>query len=282
MKQKLALKTISKLLTFAAFSFAISNSAYGKTFCTGLSKRYQEKISRKFNQNPFLLVESFLNIPESADFQNDSHSQNNLITASFDINRLYKANHRNLKSKAVSKVLFDWVRTQYFTNYDKSISSKNSYLYSKNQDLLNTKELNQMSNSISVATGIQQQACTKEEARFLACKSLFVVTAQSAPAVSCKQKNLRSAFETKFYLTFSKRYGFKILDISIAGKRIVLDSIKHMMSLKKKGFNKNALASHLSTLASEPNTFKFKKQIHTQKFLATLKTADPDRLPSSL
>ncbi len=282
MKQKLTLKLISKSLILIAVSFTLSSNASAKTYCNGLSKNYQKKVSKRFKQNPFLFVESFLNFPESTGFQNDSYSQNDLITAGFDVNRIYNANHRNLKSKAISKVLFDWVRTQYFTNYTKNLSHKNNYLYNKSKDLLNDKERSQMSDSVGVATGIRQKACTKEESKFLGCRSVYIITTQSAPAVSCKQKDLRSALETQFFLTFSKKYGFKILDISIAGKRIVLDSMKHMMSLKKKGFNKNAIASHISTLAKDPNTFKFKKQSHTRKFLANLKKVDSDRLPSSL
>lgn len=256
--------------------------SYNK-YCEGFSKSYQNKVASKFKQNPFFLVESFLNLQQIKGYQNDSLSQNTLIIASFDINKLYRSNRNNFKSKVISKIFFDWVRTQYFNNLKKNFSSKSNYLLKKNSDLLTKKERIQMSSNISVAKGIKQQKCTQQEASLLGCKNVYIITAQTAPSISCKDSSLEKAFESKFYLTFSKKYGFKIIDISIVGKRIVLDSIKHMLSLKNKGFNKNAIASHISMLATDPNTFKFpKRQTHTKKFLADLKRNNQNRLPSSL
>lgn len=272
-----------KALGLLALCLSLPTSAYSANFCTKLSKKYQNKISKKFNQSPFLLVESFLNLPLDKTIKNNTNAQNNLIVASFDINRIYKSNIVNFKSKALSKVLFDWVRTQYFSNVSKNFYQKSDHLLKKNIDLLNLNERNQMSLQKIFATKINKRKCSAEEAQLLGCKSTYVITAQSAAALSCREKKLKDAFETKFYLSFSKRYGFKILDISIAGKRIVLDSMRHMISLKGKGFNTNAITSHIATLALDPNTFKLpKKQINTKVFLASIKKVDPDRLPSSL
>ncbi len=273
----------SKSLVLIIFSLFLSNLSEAKTFCTKLSKSYKNKISKKFKQDPFFLVESFLKIPQNSNFDNTPSSQNKLLTHSFDLNRIQISIQKNLKSKAISKILFDWIRTQYFSSYDKNLSKKTEYLLEENRYLLTKKERLSITNSLRLSTGITQKSCSKEERLLLRCKSLYVITVQNTPAVSCKNKNLKQAFETKFYLTFSKKYGFKILDISLLGKRITLNSIKHMVSLKKKGFNKSAVASHISLLSNNPNTFQFpKKQVNTANFLATLQNKSPTRLPASL
>lgn len=213
----------------------------------------------------------------------DVDSQNLLMKSGFDVSRIYKSNIKNFKSKALSQNLFDWVRTQYFGNLEKSLYSKNKQLLRENTDLFSSREQQQMSSTQSYATSISPYKCSKKEAQLLGCKNSYIVTAQTAAAVSCKDKKIKPAFESHFYLTYSKKYGFKILDVAISGKRIVLDSLKHMMSLKRKGFNKTAIASHISILSEQANTFKLpRKQVNTKRFLATFKNADPDRLPSSL
>ncbi len=273
----------NNFLILVALGLFLPDFSQAKTFCTKLSKSYKNEISKKFKQDPFFLVESFLKIPESSKFNNSVLLKNKLLTGSFDLSRIQKSTQTNLKSKAISNVFFDWIRTQYFSSYDKNLSEKNDHLLEKNRYFLTKQELFDTANSLRFSTGIEKKSCSNEERFLLRCKKLYVIKVQNTPAVSCKNKNLQKAFEAKFYLTFSRKYGFKILDISLFGKRIVLDSMKHMFSLKSKGFNNSAIVSHISLLSNSPNTFRFpKRQVNTSTFLATLKNKGSTRLPASL
>lgn len=236
-----------------------------------------------FGQSPFDLVDSFLKVQNEPEVKNNIKNKNSLLTASFDISKIYKTNIKLFKSKALSPLVFDWIRTQYFASSEKNIFDKSNSLISKNIDLLSSSELTTVKNGSHYAKSFKSRNCTRQESKLLGCQRLYIITAQNSPEISCKKKERISSFESTFYLTFSKRYGFKIIDVAVSGKRIVLDSMKHLVHLKNKGFNKNAIRSQLTMLAADAKTFKLpRRQISTRKFLAKVRKNSSDRMPSSL
>ena len=282
MKLKSYLRKISIFLIFLHFS----NVAYGQ-YCNHLSTSYKNQLNRSFKQSPIDFIQTFLKASSSQETLSDSQNQNALVSASFDIKNLYVSNAKNFKSKIITNTFFDWVRTQYFGNLNKNYLQKKDYLLSKNFDLLTDLERTQLKNFKPLITSFEKRNCTKKEETLLGCKkSIFKMTVQVMPEISCKKRNLRKAFETDFLLTYSSRYGFKVLDLKLSGKRIVMNSMEHMTALQQKGFNKNAIASRLSLLSKNGKTFRLpKRQINTKKFLAKFqrnKIQNTDRVPASL
>lgn len=213
--------------------------------------------------------------------------QNALLAASFDIKSLYKSNAKNFKSKVLSNIFFDWVRTQYFGNLDKNYLQKKNYLLSKNFDLLTSLEREQMKSFTPLITSFEQRGCTKKESQLLGCsKNLFKVGVQLIPEISCKKKEIKNAFNTEFFLTYSSKYGFKILDLKLSGKRIVMDTVDYMFNLQLSGFNKSAISTRLQLLSKNKKTFRIpRRQINTKRFLAKFQRkndSNEERIPASL
>ena|GEM_PF-2824123 len=278
---------LKKSIFFSAFIFSplLSLNAYAVTnnYCSKIPGVYGKKLARTYKQNPIEFLEQLLKA--SSDQVSKSANQNELISASFDLRRIYRANSRSFKSKIITNSLFDWVRTQYFGNLQSNYLDKNAYLLKKNHDLLSESERWNMKNFKPQWTSIEKVRCTKKEISLLGCyKSMIKVSLQFLPEVSCKTRDLKKAFETDFYLTYNSKYGFKVLDLNFAGKRLVMDSVEMMLSLKKDGFNKNAIARHLNVLSLGSKTFKIpRKQVHSGRFLANYgKQANDERLPASL
>lgn len=271
-------------LVLICSSFVSSNSRAAKSnYCSKVPSAYGKKLAKSFQQNPIVFLEQFLKA--SSEEVKKPTDQNELISASFDLRKVYRANAKSFKSRIITNSLYDWVRTQYFGNLKSNYLSKNEYLLKRNHDLLSTSERLNMKNFKPQWTSIERVRCTKKETSLIGCnKSMFKVTLQFLPEVSCKKRDLKKAFEADFYLTYSTRYGFKVLDINLSGKRLVLDSVEMMLSLKKDGFNKNAIARHLNVLSLGTKSFKIpKKQVHSGRFLATFgKELSEERLPASL
>lgn len=273
------------LLGLISTSFLISSSSYAVTnnYCSKVPNSYGRKLARSYKQNPIKFLEEFLKA--SNDTASDQNSQNKLISASFDLRKVYRANAKSFKSKIITNSLFDWIRTQYFGNLKSNYLDKNDYLLKQKYDLLTQTEKLNMKNFKPLWTSIEKVQCSKKETALLGCsKGMFKVSLQLSPEVSCKTKDLKKAFEVDFYLTFHSKYGFKVLDLNLAGKRIVMDSVDMMLSLKKDGFNKTAISRQLNVLSLGSNTFKIpRKQVHSGRFLANFgKKAKSERQPASL
>jgi len=211
--------------------------------------------------------------------------QNQVIASSFDLRKVYVANFLSFKSKVISNSLFDWVRTQYFGNLKSNYLITNDFLLRKNQDLLSKSEFLNMKNFTPQWSAVQKVRCSRKERSRLGCgKGMLKVTLQLLPEVTCKKRQLKKAFEADFYLTYSSRLGFKILDLKLSGKRMVLDSIEMMLGLQEDGFNKDAITKRLNLLSLGQKTFRLpKKQIHSGRFLATFqKKSLEERMPASL
>ena len=132
---------------------------------------------------------------------------------------------------------------------------------------------------------MEKLKCSKQESMLLGCKKdIYKLSLQFSPEVSCKSKSLKKAFEGHFYLSYNKKYGFKILDVKFSGKRLVMSSLEMMDSLKKNGFNKVAISQHLNLLSSHGKTFRLpKRRVRTRDFLAKFnKPISDNRVPASL
>jgi hypothetical protein len=266
-------------------SFLTSAHSYAATnnYCSKVPGVYGERLAKSFKQNPIEFLEQLLKASSKESL--NSEKQNELISASFDLRKVYRANAKSFKSKIITNSLFDWVRTQYFGNLNNNYINKNKYLLNKNHDLLTESERLNMKSFKPQWTSIEKVRCTKKETALLGCyKSMFKVTLQFLPEVSCKKRDLKKAFEADFYLTYHSKYGFKVLDLNLSGKRLVMDSVEMMLSLKKDGFNKNAIARHLGVLSVGSKSFKIpRKQVHSGRFLATFgKEVSEERQPASL
>jgi len=274
---------LASSLTACILISTSSASARNQNFCYFLSSNQILKTTKRYNQNPVELLEHL--IQASNQEKNTQQQQNKLLAASFDIQKIYQTNARVFKSRTITNSLFDWVRLQFFGNLKSNYKSRSEHLLKKNYDLLTPRERKNMQNLTPRWTGVKKMRCSRTEKNLLGCNgTLLQVSAQFLPEVSCKSKSLKTAFTAHFYLTHHHKYGFRILDIKLAGKRLVLDSLNMMASLKKEGFNKSAIIKHLDVLTQGKKSFKVpKRQVHSGNYLARYRAKiDKDRIPASL
>jgi len=276
-------KTFLCVALLLGFVFTSTAQARSRNYCTKVSRSQSRKLTQGFKQSPIVFLNQFLQA--SIQQMENPKGRNQVIASSFDLRKVYIANFLSFKSKVISNSLFDWVRTQYFGNLKNNYVLTNKSLLLKNQDLLSRTELLNMKNFKPQWSAVQKVRCSRKERSRLGCgKSMLKVTLQLLPEVTCKKRQLKKAFEADFYLTYSSRLGFKILDLKLSGKRIVLDSVEMMLSLQEDGFNKDAVAKRLNLLSLGQTTFRLpKKQIHSGRFLANFQKKNlEERMPASL
>ena len=266
-----------------------ASKAETRNFCSKVSRGYEKKLTQRFKQNPKLFLEHLLE--ESKKSMSDADSRNKLIAASFDLRKVYIANAKSFNSKLITNNLFDWIKLQFFGNLNKNYIEKSDLVRSKSIDLFSPQEKLNMEKLKPLWTSVEQASCSKQESILLGCKgSVYKMKLQFLPEVSCKDRDLKRAFESEFILTYSPKYGFKILDVKLSGKRIVFDSVEMMTELKKSGFNKNAIADQLALLSHGDRSFRIpRKRIHSGRFLANYRLRsqqkdqkNQDRMPASL
>lgn len=213
-------------------------------------------------------------------------AQNKLMQEGFDLKAIYFSSKRNLKSTLVSKKVFDWLSYQYFGNLKKLYVSKEPRLVEAYYDLMTGPEREALARGDILVTSYKKVKCNAKEKSLLGCKSgLHVVTLQNSNGATCLHKKLQKPMQVDLYLSHDAYYGFKVIDIKVSGKRIVMDSMDHLLALKRRGFNDSALYNHIALLAPRENTFKIPRKVPpTKLFLTKVRQMgrQEERLPSSL
>ncbi len=258
--------------------------------CNFASEKFQNRVQKKFKQNPVRLIETFTIASHKLFLQNiDSkkaaQNQNQILSNSFDVNRINQSLLKTLKTRSVTRYLMDWVRTQYWGNIDQLYYSKELSLKSFSKDILAPHELN-ITNTHPVMTKVTRlssRKCNTAEKRTGLCPgTVYEAKVQFSPYISCRQDILEKSFQGKFLLSFKRNQGFKILDVELSGKRIVLSSLDFLISQKRKGLNSQALTTQLRYLSSNSGSFTLPGvTAHSNSFLAKYSQPAP-RLPASL
>ena len=251
--------------------------------CKTLDKNQMALISRDFNHNPFQMVESLVRIA-NGDY---SEAMKNLsIGFSFDLNMVYLQTIKlDQKSNFFKNSYMTKVKTNFFGLYHQLYKKPTQSLttkHSKSLSALDTKKLK--SGSISF-TSLSQTSCTKEETQLLGCKNgYYVLDAIISPEISCKKNDLKHAFKTKFYLTHSQKYGFKVTDVEMSGVRIMLQTFQYAQELKKRGWKKDSILARFKNIQNTSSSFKFPSKLnHSKSIMAIIESNNNNnRIPTSL
>lgn len=269
----------SLTLTVSLFVFA-TTKAYADS-CNGLSSIQKSVVKKNFNHDPFAMISSLIQVA-SGDF---NESKKNLsMELSFDLPMIYRQTARLHRSKIFKDPYMNFLKSNFFGFYRSLYKEPSKVLMRKRFDFLNSTDRQNINKGSISFTGFDRSRCSKEESKSLGCKShYYKISAMISPELSCEQgHSFKKGFETSFYLSYSKNYGFKIVDIDLSGKRLVLELFDHMSNLKSRGYNNSALISQLESLQSKNTPFQFpKKMSHSNNIMAIIQS-EKDRLPTSL
>jgi len=269
------------ILLFFNINFAWSFEKNNKSLCSSLTATQKNKITENFKHNPFQMIESLVQIA-NGDY---SEAKKNLsIELSFDLNMIYKQTMRHHQNSSLFKDPYmTKIKTNFFGLFDQLYKSPTKSLALKSKARLTTLERDSLKAGSILFTDLKRLKCTSKESSLLGCSDgYYVLNSIIAPELSCKNKSLKNSFSTKFYLTHSKKYGFKITDVELSGSRVVLPTFEYTQELKNKGYKKEAILARFQNLQNSSSSFKFPKRPRHSRSIMAIINSDKNRVPTSL
>ena len=263
------IKVVALILLFFRPNFAWST-------CTALSQPQMNSISRKFNHNPFQMLESLITI---ANGEYSEAKKNLSVELSFDLKMVYKQSLKHHQNSSLFKNPYmTKIKTNFFGLYNQLYKKPTQLLAIKNADLT-ALERKRLKKGSVLFTNLSSVNCSQEEKRLLGCmRGYYVLDAIISPELSCNEKG----FKTRFYLTYSKKYGFKITDVELSGSRVVLQTFKYTDELKKRGYKKTAILARFQNLQNSSSSFKFPSKLKHSKSILAIIESNSNRVPTSL
>ena len=246
-----------------------------------MTKRQTSQISRQFNHDPFQMVESLMQIA-NGDF---SDAKKNLsVELSFDLMMVFKQTSKLHNGSSLFKNPYmTKIKTNFFGLYNQLYKQPTNILAIKKGKKLSSLELQKLRSGSVAFTGFKQHKCNDKERKLLGCRgNYYVIDTVVSPEVTCGSPELENAFNAKFYLTHSKKYGFKITDVEMSGSRIVLQTFKYIQDLKQQGYKKDAILARFQNLQNSTSSFKFPKRLNHSRSIMAIIESDTNRMPTSL
>lgn len=285
MKKKATKLELRKTSIFLKISLSliclslVSQNSFA-SHCSKASKYKHEVYTKAFKQDPHAFTQELFK-----DLQSDltQEQQNKLFKMSFDIARIYRSLFKTYKSKVVGGHLISYLQSQINGQFKNLYNKSNEILYKKNYDLLSDKERADFKNKKVLITKMDQRSCNDDEKKYYNCSSnLVIVDVQINPSISCKKKNLKETYSARVFYTYTPKYGFKVLELDFAGKRLLKDALIMVKDLKSKNHKKTGVISKLAVLSGNKQAFKLPKKLPHSNVFLTSKMKSQDRLPSSL
>lgn len=249
--------------------------------CNGLSGIQKDLVEKNFGHNPFEMITSLVQIA-SGDYEGPK--KNLSLELSFDLPMVYQQTLKLHQSKTFKEPYMSFIKSSFFGFYRVLYKKPSKALQKQRFDFLSATDRQNLKRGSVSFTGFDRSRCTRSESKNLGCSGhYYKVTAMIYPELSCpKGVTSNGGFEVEFYLSHNRRYGFKIVDVNLSGKRIVLDLFEQMSNLKSRGYNNSALSSQLKALQPKSRPFNFPKRLqHSNNIMAIIQT-NQDRLPTSL
>lgn len=271
-------------------TFVLLPASYGNS-CIFSKPQFNEKLRQTYRQNPITLVETFTQASHrliASDIQDRQNvqNQNNIMKLAFDLNLISSAASKNFNSSSVFRPLMDWVRTQYWGNVQKLYFNKEKKIKLFAPDLLAPGEVAVVDEFpvLGKVYSFKSRNCLRSERKVHLCddNKIYEAKVQFSPLLSCRNSNITENFRGVYYLSFSKQHGFKIVDVSLSGKRILLSSLNHLLTLRKNRYNKDGILAQLQILSSSYGSFLNPPRVpHSNGLLSRYRSYSP-RIPASL
>lgn len=280
--KSILLMTLALLYLTPNTSWAINSLKNQKNnYCSALDNTQKNQIARKFNHDPFQMVESLVQIANG----NYSEAKKNLsIELSFDLNMVYRQTMRlHQRSSLFKNPYMTKIKTNFFGLYNQLYKRPTRSLALKQSEGLASLDFQNLQRGSILFTNLGRASCTKEETNLLGCNGgYYVLEAVISPELSCKVEGLKNAFKTRFYLTHNKKFGFKITDIEMSGSRVVLQTFRYIQELKRRGYKKEAILARFKNLQTSSSSFKFPSRLNHSRSIMAIIESNNNRVPTSL
>ena len=274
-----------KVMTLLAISF-YSASSYSFTttnsfLCSELKDRQKDTISTNFDHNPFETIETFIKISHG-DFDDDQ--KNLAVERSFDLGMIFHQTQKHHDKSSIFKNLYmNKIKNDFFGLYSRLFKKPTKILMSKLKDQMNPETVKKLNQGSVIFTNLSRYRCSADDETLMGCSGrYYVLYSTLSPELSCNTTDLKDAYQVKFFLSYNKKYGFKIADIEMSGTRIVLQTFKYINELKTRGYNREALISRFKSLKGSSKSFVFPSRLTHSRAVMAITESDQSRLPSSL
>jgi hypothetical protein len=250
--------------------------------CSSAIDSFQKKqVSRKFNHDPFQMIESLIQI---ANGEYSEAKKNLSVELSFDLSMVYGQTQRlHQGSKLFKDPYMTKIKTNFFGLFNQLYKKPAKSLLIRNGENLTSLDVQKIQSGSILFTKLGRSACTREESTLLGCSSgYYIVDAIISPEISCSDESLKNAFKAMFYLTHSKKFGFKITDVEMSGSRVVLQTFLYVQELKKRGYRKDAILARFKNLQNSSSSFKFPSRLNHSRSILAIIESNNNRVPTSL
>jgi len=265
------------IYSVSSYSFTSTNSF----LCNELKDRQKDAISTNFDHNPFETIETLVKISHG-DFKDDQ--KNLAIERSFDLSMIFHQTQKHHDKSSTFKTLYmNKIKNDFFGLYSRLFKNPTKILMSKNKDQMSSEIKERLDQGSIIFTNLSRYRCSAEDENLLGCSGgYYVLFSTLSPELSCSTTDLKDAYQIKFFLSYNKKYGFKIADIEMSGTRIVLQTFKYINELKSNGYNKEALISRFKSFKNDSKNFVFPTRLTHSRAVMAITEPDKTRVPSSL
>jgi|GEM_PF-4818408 len=272
----MTLLTIS-IYSVTSYSFTSTNSF----LCSELKDRQKDAISTNFDHNPFETIETLIKISHG-NFDDDQ--KNLAVERSFDLGMVFRQTNKHHDNSSAFKTLYmNKIKNDFFGLYSRLFKKPTKVLMSKHKDQMSPEIKETLDQGSIIFTNLSRYKCTADDESLLGCSGgYYVLFSTLSPELSCNTSDLKDAFQVKFFLSYNKKYGFKIADVEMSGTRVVLKTFKYIEELKSKGYNREALISRFKNLEGDSKSFVFPSRLTHSRAVMAITESDKSRLPSSL
>ena len=249
--------------------------------CRSINSIQKNQISRKFNHDPFKMVESLIQVA-NGDY---SEAKKNLsVELSFDLHMVFRQTNRLHQNSSLFKNPYmTKIKTNFFGLYDNLYKRTTKSLMLKTSETLTALENKKLQDGSILFTNLTRSGCSYDEKKFLGCNGgYYVLDTVISPELTCKSDELKNGFTAKFYLTHTKKFGFKVADIEMSGSRVVLETFRYIDELKNQGYNKDAILARFKNLQNSSSSFKFPSRLRHSRSIMAIVESNNDRVPTSL
>ncbi len=261
----------------SSYSFTSKNSF----LCSELKDRQKDSISTNFDHNPFETIETLVKISHG-NFDDDQ--KNLAIERSFDLGMIFRQTQKHHdKSSAFKTLYMNKIKNDFYGLYSRLFKEPTKTLMSKHKEQMSTEVTEALDQGSIIFTNLSRYRCTSVDKSLLGCSGgYYVLYSTLSPELSCNTSDLKDAYQVKFFLSYNKKYGFKIVDVEMSGTRIVLKTFKYIDELKSRGYNREALISRFKSLEHDSKSFVFPSRLTHSRAVMAITESDKSRLPSSL
>ena len=227
------------------------------------------------------MVESLVQIAHG----NYSEAKKNLsVELSFDLHMVFhQTNRLHQNSSLFKNPYMTKIKTNFFGLYDQLYKRTTKSLMFKNNDALTALENRNLQDGSILFTNLTRSGCSYDEQKFLGCNGgYYVLETVISPELTCKNTGSKDGFTARFYLTHTKKFGFKVADIEMSGSRVVLQTFRYIDELKNQGYNKDALLARFKSLQNSSSSFKFPPRLRHSRSIMAVIESNNDRVPTSL